>query len=59
MRRLSLTDRRRLVRELDVIKRRLSTHGYEVAYQRGARSLAKHIADIKRRDEIEKLLVER
>lgn len=56
-RRLGNRARAVLVRELDAIKRRLRTHGVEVAYYRGARSLSEHIADTKRRDEIERILI--
>lgn len=57
-RRLSDKKRQQLTRELTVIKDRLRKHGFEVAYNRSARSLSEHIADIKRRDEIEKLLTQ-
>lgn len=57
-RHLSDKVRRSLVRELQTIKDRLRKHATEVTYGRGARSLSEHIADIKRRDEIEKLLTQ-
>jgi hypothetical protein len=53
---MRMRERQRLIRELDVIKRRMRAHGFEVAYARKSRSLSEHIADIKRRDEIEALI---
>lgn len=53
---ISAAERRRLLRELVDVKDRLRRHGIEVAYNRKARSLSEHIADIKRRDVIEALL---
>lgn len=55
---LSHAARRALHRELVALKERLRTHGFQVAYSRRARPLKDHIADIKRRDEIERLLVD-
>lgn len=52
-------ERSRLLRELVGIKDRLRAHGVQVTFSRGARSLKEHIADIKRRDEIEALLEKR
>jgi hypothetical protein len=55
-----LTDKRRaaLHKELAIIKTRLRNHAVEVTFRRKARSLKEHIADIKRRDEIEIMLTE-
>ncbi len=51
-------ERAALHRELVDVKTRLRRHGLDVAYGPRSRSLAQHIADIKRRDEIERLIVE-
>lgn len=55
-----MTQRQRsaLLRELVDVKHRLRRHGVEVAYNRNARSLSEHIADIKRRDVLEQLIVD-
>jgi hypothetical protein len=52
-----------LIRELDAIKTRLRRYGIEVAYTpeihlTSSYSVTNYVADIKRRDEIEKLLTE-
>jgi hypothetical protein len=56
--RLSDKVRQQLTRELLAVKERLRKHARQVTYERYARSLSEHIADIKRRDEIEKLLTQ-
>lgn len=54
---MKIAERRALLRELAVIKDRLRRHGFEVTYRRNSRSLSEHIADIKRRDQIETMLL--
>ena len=54
-------ERAQLIRELDALKTRMRTHAIDVAYgggRRKVRTLSEHIADIKRRDVIERLLTE-